>query len=107
MDQQIKDRINQLARAVDSGHCAPERHREFSTLRWKALEDAVGERNASIFMFMGHFFKDGNAVFQYKHIDSRRYLNIDLEGNFLRYTGEEYEPVTRAAAMERVFGEVA
>jgi hypothetical protein len=52
------------------------------------------------FMYIGR----SAEIYLYKHIDTRRYLNLDAQGQCFRYTGNGYEPEGRAKAIERVFG---
>jgi hypothetical protein len=43
-------------------------------------------------------------IYLYKHIYTRRYLNLDTHGQCFRYTGNGYEPEERAKAVAHVFG---
>jgi hypothetical protein len=43
-------------------------------------------------------------IYLYKHIDTRRYLNLDAQGQCFRYTGNGYEPDERAKAIAYEFG---
>ena len=65
---------------------------------WEPLQAAVGARCRE-FMWMG---KTGKILL-YKHRLTRRYLNLDLEGNAYRFTGDGYEPVPINAAITHVF----
>ena len=42
-------------------------------------------------------------VFLYKHINTRRYLNLDGQGNAYAYRDRKYSPVKLLLAIERVF----
>jgi hypothetical protein len=67
---------------------------------WTPLEQMLGPELCEQFMFMG-----GSAeIHLYKHIDTRRYLNLDAEGKCFRYTTNGYEPEERAKAVAHVFG---
>ena len=50
-------------------------------------------------MFMGRF----GELYLYKHIDTRRYLNLDAEGRCFRYTENEYAPEELRKAIAYVF----
>jgi hypothetical protein len=65
---------------------------------WEPLQAAVGPRCRE-FMWMG---KTGK-VFLYKHIWTRRYLNLDVDGKAYRFTGEGYEPFPLEEAIKYVF----
>ena len=65
---------------------------------WKPLQTAVGSRCRE-FMWMG---KTGK-VFLYKHLWTRRYLNLDLDGNAYRFTGEGYETLSLEDAIKYAF----
>jgi len=53
------------------------------TPEWAPLEQVLGPRLCECFMFMGR----SGELYLYKHIDTRRYLNLDAEGRCFRYTG--------------------
>ena len=65
------------------------------------LVSLVGEREAGDFMFMGYI----NGIYLYKHVVTRRYLNLDASGK--AYTlGREFHgyhetPVETALAYVR------
>jgi len=65
---------------------------------WGPLETTVGSRCGE-FMFMGRV----GAVFLYKHIWTRRYINVDHGGQAYRYTGEGYVPMQLDEAIDHVF----
>ena len=50
-------------------------------------------------MFMGR----SGELYLYKHIDTRRYLNLDAEGKCFRYTGNGYDPEELRRAIAHVF----
>jgi hypothetical protein len=56
------------------------------TPNWKPLEDKLGAR-CQEFMFMGRM----GSVNLYKHILTRRYLNLDDSGNCYVYREGRYE----------------
>lgn len=66
---------------------------------WGPLLEAVGESGAADFMFMSTYNPaegEGPRIHLYKHVDTRRYLNLDDNGNPYAYIGlEGYEPVGR------------
>jgi hypothetical protein len=66
------------------------------TSDWAPLELVLGPQLCGRFMFMDRC----GELYLYKHIDTRRYLNLDAEGRCFRYTGNGYEPeeVRRAIA---------
>ena len=57
------------------------------TPNWKPLEDKLGSR-CHEFRFMGRM----GRVNLYKHILTRRYLNLDNSGNCYVYREGKYEP---------------
>lgn len=66
---------------------------------WAPLEQIFGARLCERFMYMGR----SGELFLYKHIDTRRYLNLDAEGRCYRYTGNGYEPEELPTAITHVF----
>jgi hypothetical protein len=67
---------------------------------WTPLEQMFGTELCEEFMFMGR----SGEIYLYKHIDTRRYLNLDAQGQCFRYTGSGYKPEERAKAVAHVFG---
>lgn len=68
---------------------------------WKPLERLFSREECSNFLHMG---KTG-SIEQYKHRDTRRYLNIDAKtGEFYLYGNNTYIKVSKAAAFAYVFG---
>ena len=65
---------------------------------WAPLEQMLGPKLCERFMYMGR----SGAIYLYKHIDTRRYLNLDAQGQCFRYTGNGYEPEERANAVAHV-----
>ena len=70
------------------------------TPNWKPLEDKLGGR-CQEFMFMG---RTGNLNL-YKHIFTRRYLNLDDSGNCHVYHQGRYEPANLDAQIARIDAE--
>ena len=74
---------------------------EITKPNWTPLVNLVGEREAANFMFMGYI----NGIYLYKHVVTRRYLNLDASGK--AYTlGREFHgyhetPVETALAYVR------
>ena len=69
------------------------------TSDWAPLERVLGPQLCECFMFMGR----SGELYLYKHIDTRRYLNLDAEGRCFRYTGNEYAPEDMRRAIAQVF----
>lgn len=71
---------------------------------WRPLARLMGEELVSSFMWMHEVEMPAGERFQaYKHIDTRRYLHVDLSGNAVAYVGgERYRPVALSAALEQV-----
>jgi len=66
---------------------------------WQFLEQLLGPERCSDFMFMG---RSGDLCL-YKHIHTRRYLNIAPDGGCFRYTRTGYLPTDREEAIKQVF----
>ena len=62
---------------------------------WTALEQMFGPELCEQFMFMGR----SAEIYLYKHIDTRRYLNVAPDGACFRYTPAGYVPVSRDDAI--------
>lgn len=73
-----------------------------STPEWRPLEEAVGYDLAGAFMWMFEVrLAGGRPLHAYKHIDTRRYVHLDLACNAFAYLGEErYGRVALADALE-------
>lgn len=69
---------------------------------WEPLKAVVGDRCRE-FMFMGQVAGKLDAIFLYKHLWIRRYINLDQDGGVFRFTGDGYEPVSLDEAIKRVF----
>ena len=66
---------------------------------WEPLQTVIGARCRE-FMFMGRVV----TIYLYKHIWTRRYLNLDMDGKAYRFIGDEYAPVSLGEAIKHVFG---
>lgn len=66
---------------------------------WAPLERMLGPELCERFMFMGR----SGELYLYKHSDTRRYLNIALDGSCFRYTPAGYMPTDREEAIAWVF----
>ena len=78
---------------------------QYETPNWDPLMEVVGPRVIGDFMWM-HEVKltDGRAVHAYKHIDTRRYIHLDEEGNAFVYTDSgRYKPMPAARVLAAVF----
>jgi hypothetical protein len=67
---------------------------------WAPLEEMLGPELCEQFMYMGR----SAEIYLYKHIDTRRYLNLDAQGQCFRYKEKGYEPEERVFAVAHVFG---
>lgn len=65
---------------------------------WKPLEDLIGNGCAN-FMYMG---MAEDHIRLYKHIDNRRYINIDDLGHFWKFDGTGYVQIQRDQALQAV-----
>src|ERR1035441_1493688 len=63
---------------------------------WAPLEKLCPPGLCEQFMFMG----EADGIYRYKHVDSRRYLNLDVHGDPYAFspTSSRYYPITVAAA---------
>jgi hypothetical protein len=55
---------------------------------WTPLLARLDARQCGAFMYMGHV----GSVHLYKHVVTRRYLNLDAEGNCFLWDGQGDEP---------------
>lgn len=69
---------------------------------WGPLKKAVGDKHKE-FMFMGMVAIGEIWVFLYKHINTRRCLNLDGVGGAYHYKDGKYWPIEFARAVKRVF----
>ena len=73
------------------------------TPNWTPLEQLVGISRCPQFMAMGEITQDGITIHLYKHIRTRRYLNLDGHGGTYRFTGGRYEPIGLPEAVHHAF----
>ena len=66
---------------------------------WAPLEQMLGPKLCESFMYMGR----SGELYLYKHIETRRYLNLSAEGRCFRYTGNGYEPEELRKAIAHAF----
>jgi hypothetical protein len=66
---------------------------------WEPLESMLGSDLCHDFMYIGR----SEQIYFYKHVETRRYLNIDPTGTCFRYSPEGYQPIGLAEAIEHVF----
>lgn len=69
------------------------------TSEWEPLERMLGPHLCRDFMFMGR----SEQIHLYKHMDTRRYLNIDPAGTCFRNSPRGYERIGLEEAIEHVF----
>lgn len=72
-----------------------------ATTDWSPLERVLTVEQAQSFMWMG--YNADLRLTHYKHVDTRRYLNIDEDGRFHAYDNGRYVAVSKEAAMAHVF----
>jgi hypothetical protein len=70
-----------------------------SRAEWEPLERMLGPYLCAQFMFMGR----SADIHFYKHIDTRRYLNVDSTGTCFRYSADGYQPVDLDEAIGHLF----
>jgi hypothetical protein len=75
---------------------------------WAALETLIGRTECERFMYMGRsspITHHGGWVqlYLYKHIETRRYLNVAEDGTCFRYAVEGYASITRREAIAQAF----
>jgi hypothetical protein len=70
---------------------------QLPTSNWAPLEKLCPPGLCEQFMFMGV----AGGIYLYKHVDSRRYLNVDVLGATYAYNPATsgYDPISVAAAM--------
>jgi hypothetical protein len=68
---------------------------------WRPIEAVIAPDECEHYMYMAH----AGSIVQYKHRETRRYLNIDSEtGRFYRYADGEYLEISRQEALDWVRG---
>jgi hypothetical protein len=71
---------------------------------FKPLERKLSEDKLNNFMYMASYRVLGNVlIYTYKHRDTRRYLNLDDDGNCYAYTGNGYRKIKEDSALNHVF----
>ncbi|MFL5842252.1 MAG: hypothetical protein ACJ77Z_17530 [Thermoleophilaceae bacterium] len=78
---------------------------QYETPNWDPLMNTVGHRVIGDFMWM-HEVKltDGRCVHAFKHVDTRRYIHLDEDGNAFVYTESgRYKPMPAARVLAAVF----
>lgn len=73
---------------------------------WDPLLKVLPEKSVAQFMFMGEVLcESGTHIFMYKHIWSRRYINLDQHGQAYQFhaseQGSHYVPVELSGAIRR------
>jgi hypothetical protein len=77
---------------------------QHETPDWDPLMKVVGHRVIGDFMWMHEVqLSDGRTVHAYKHIDTRRYIHLDEDGNAFVYTESgRYRPMPAARVLAAV-----
>lgn len=71
---------------------------------WGPLLRMVGPARCARFMAMGQVRQGETTIFLYKHIRTRRYLNLAWNGQAYRFTSDgTYEPISLVEAILRLF----
>ena len=70
---------------------------------WGPLEDVVEAAKCQNFMFIGCVTMRELKVYLYKHRNTRRYLNLDDQGNAYKFRKGKYHPLELSNALEHVF----
>jgi hypothetical protein len=75
---------------------------QYETPDWQPLLRVAGEELTFTFMWMHEVGTPaGQRLHAYKHIDTRRYVHLDREGNAFVYVGEHrYRKIDLALALE-------
>ena len=90
----------------DRSSATPSQERAIEELRqalapiWAPLEKLCPPGICEQFMYMGK----AGAIHLYKHVDSRRYLNVDAQGVTYAFNpgSSSYEPISVVAAMREL-----
>lgn len=60
---------------------------------WKPLEDKIGLGCAYYMYIAGYQLVDGTVIQTYKHVDTRKYVNLSADGREWIYTGNGYSEI--------------
>lgn len=60
---------------------------------WKPLEDKIGLECADYMYIAGYQLEDGTVIHTYKHVDTRKYVNLSDDGREWIYTGNGYSEI--------------
>lgn len=69
---------------------------------FEVAEKYINDENIlEYLMYMGEKIIGNKHIYLYKHIDTRKYINIDEEGNFYKYNcySKEYIGITKEIAI--------
>jgi hypothetical protein len=71
---------------------------------WRPLRRLLPDALVETFMWMFEVaLRDGRRIHAYKHIETRRYLHIDIRGDAFYYTAEgRYRPIELSTLLEAV-----
>ena len=78
------------------------------TTEWTPLEAMLGSELCRTFMYMGRsspfvYLGQEQQLYLYKHIDTRRYLNLATDGRCFRFSPSGYQPISHEEAIDHVF----
>lgn len=87
---------------MDDEHDQVGRVHQYERPDWRPLARAVGEELLPAFMWMHEVVTPaGGRLHAYKHVDTRRYVHLDVEGRAFLYVNEgRYRPVALATALD-------
>lgn len=68
---------------------------------WKPLLMVIDPKDLGDYMDMG---EDISGIHLYKHFDTRKYINVDEQGNCYKFNGLVYKPISREDAISYVKG---
>lgn len=70
---------------------------------WAPLEQIVDRSRCPQFMAMGELTQERITIYLYKHILTRRYLNLDAHGRTYHFTPAGYRPISLPEAILHAF----
>jgi hypothetical protein len=74
----------------------------YFVVNWEPLRNVLEKDECKHFMFMASYVNSqGREIFTYKHIVTRMYINVDREGRFYQYTGNDYCEIPSESALKR------